>query len=92
MEIYIDASEDPDQNVDYMNQLRTLAQIPGTVTDLEWETLPEKRACRVVFYRQGDIDAVVQNQKVKEDLISWGIEKLAWLEDTFRDPIKKLQP
>lgn len=91
-ELYIDASEDSDQNVDYMNQLRELATISEDLHDLEWERFPGKRHCRIFICRSGEIVSISRNQEIMEEVIAWGVNKMLLIEETFRDPIKKLQP
>jgi hypothetical protein len=91
-ELYIDASEDPNQNIEYLKQLRTLAKITETIEGLEWEELPERRACRIVYYRSGEIELISGDPELREKVIVWGVDKMTWLEDTFREPIKRLHP
>jgi hypothetical protein len=89
-ELYVDGSEDPEQNVVYMTQLRAAVDLPELVQGIEWEELPEKRACRVVLYRDGEIEKAASNSSNKNELIKWGVEIMSIFENTFRNHIRKL--
>lgn len=92
-EILMYTSDDPEQNVDYMEQLKlAIPVLPEGLQDLEWETLPGKRACRIVIYRPGEITTISSDQDLQDENIAWGIEKMRLLEETFREPIKQLKP
>jgi len=92
-EVLIDTSDHIEQNVDYMEQLKgAVPVLPDGLQDLKWEPLPGKRACRIVIYRPGEIVETSSDQDLKDEIINWGIEKMQLLEETFREPIKQLEP
>lgn len=91
-ELYIDASQDPDQNLDCMAQLRSMVTLPEGLQDPKWEELPGRRACRIVSYCDGEIEVASRKPDERDRLISWGFEKMSLLEETFRDPVRRLSP
>ncbi len=92
VEVYIDSSEDPEQNSDYLNQLKSSIEIPSGLEDISWEFLPERRSCRIVLYRDGDINRVAPDHSLRSEMLAWGVEKMVLLENAFRIPIRNLKP
>lgn len=67
-ELYID-SGDAQRNVDIFAYLREArAQLEGAFGgELEWEELPQRRACRIAAYRDGSIT----EEEKHEDFVDW---------------------
>ena len=89
-EIYID-TRNKQYNQDILGTLKgKIGETPPGFYRLNWEELPNKRACRIATYKTGDIDSVSNNLKTREDLISWAIKKMLLLEETFSESIQSV--
>ena len=54
---------------------------------LEWQELPERRACRITLPRAGTI---VDPLEKLSDYISWGVDRMVRLRDVFKPRISQL--
>lgn len=91
VELYIDAGSESAQNIAILNQLKTaIGSMPGELEGLDWEELPDARACRIVLYRAGKVTEIAGNAALKREIIDWGIRKMRTMERTFREPIGDL--
>ncbi|MCL1926719.1 MAG: DUF4268 domain-containing protein [Syntrophorhabdaceae bacterium] len=87
VEIYLD-SGDKDKNKDIFDKLFAEKEAIGKKfsSDIKWERLDDKRACRIAVYIDGHINLDTEElTKIKE----WSIEKLLKFKEVFPEYIKK---
>jgi hypothetical protein len=88
VELYIDTG-DKEKNESYFDKLfldkETIEKELGM--ELSWERLDYARACRVVVYREGSIDA---DEKELDSLQDWAVETVIKFHHVFSNRIKKL--
>ena len=61
-------------------------RIRDSPLDLQWEDLPNARACRIVVYRPGEIESLASDPEKRAEVIAWGIEKLKLIEQVTVTP------
>jgi hypothetical protein len=96
VELYIDSGDKATNESLFDCLLQRQAAIAQAVgTELQWERLDAKRACRIAVYRDGDIEAESQ---VLADIRQWAIKFLILFKQIFPAHIKaceveaRLQP
>jgi Domain of unknown function (DUF4268) len=87
VEIYIDCG-DKDKNEEIFDCLKQHeVEIRAAVgTDLSWERLDTRRACRIAVYRDGSIDAI---SETLADIRNWTITNLLKFREVFPERIRQ---
>ncbi len=91
IELYID-QHDQEEN---KRMLKELEQMRGDIEkelgfQLDFQELPEKRACRIEFSKQTSGPITKLNESEKEELVKWGTEKMSVFSKTMSKYIRKL--
>ena len=73
VELIIDVG-DQSKNKQYFDRL---SENQNAITkELSWERLDQRQSSRIAVYTNGDIQDTMSDEKEKERLIAWGIEKM----------------
>lgn len=62
------------------------AAIESEVGELEWQRLPQKRACRIAAFRPGDIE----DEATRLSLYEWFLERVTSFGRTFSERVRRL--
>lgn len=83
-ELYIGHSQ-ADALFDVLEKQREV--IEGELGELEWQPLPDKKACRIARYRDADID----DQETWSDLYKWLLHEAESFRTAFADRVKSIE-
>ena len=86
VELYIDSGQ-KSRNFSIFNHIQeSKEKIERDIGDLlNWEELPDRRACRIALYRDGTID---DEDAVLESIRSWMEQKLVAFKTNFQEVLK----
>ena len=92
VELYISTSDGAENDRIFTELKENQSEIEENLgTELTWEPLPEKQACRIKQARQIEDRITELDDEQRHDLIQWGVEAMDEFQDEFEPRISDLR-
>jgi hypothetical protein len=90
VEMYIDTGNKEETKAFFDELIKQQDEINKKIPELSWERLDNKRASRIVLYKQLSVPIKKLEEEEFLSLINWAIEKMDLFKKVFPDYIRKL--